>query len=367
MAKVRGIADLGIFHVQGQPNLEHQDRPRQGRALRSQFRRRQYRGPGGASAAPRRRPCWRATGSSTSTVRLQRPDRLDIDAIKTSRSATPAGGGNAYLPLERACRHLARHRRVLHLSRTRRALSFPSSSRVRGRDLGGTVAEAQERIADRRQAADRLSHRLGGRVRGSRERQRAADGGGSRSPSCLILVLLYGLFNSMRDSLVALAGIPFASSAALSRSTFPAWTSAISAAIGFISLFGVAVMDGILNITYLPRAAHAAAWRSTEAVFHGAEQRMRPMLMTALSAGIGLLPAAISTRHRQPGAEAAGDRGGRRHDHRPDHAAGGRACHPQTVPAQGRDSSGGCIRADAPGTDEPDVPEATGALSPRRI
>ena len=67
----------------------------------------------------------------------------------------------------------------------------------------------------------------------------------------------------------------------------------VSAAIGFISLFGVAVMDGILNITYF-RELRAQGMDIAEAVFHGAEQRMRPMLMTALSAGVGLFPAAIS-------------------------------------------------------------------------
>ncbi len=67
----------------------------------------------------------------------------------------------------------------------------------------------------------------------------------------------------------------------------------VSAAIGFISLFGVAVMDGILNITYF-RQLMAQGMGFKEAIFHGSEQRMRPMLMTALSAGVGLFPAAIS-------------------------------------------------------------------------
>ncbi|MFX8565769.1 efflux RND transporter permease subunit, partial [Acinetobacter baumannii] len=63
--------------------------------------------------------------------------------------------------------------------------------------------------------------------------------------------------------------------------------------IGFISLFGVAVMDGILNITYF-RELRASGMSISDAVFSGAEQRMRPMLMTALSAGVGLFPAALS-------------------------------------------------------------------------
>jgi cobalt-zinc-cadmium resistance protein CzcA len=108
-----------------------------------------------------------------------------------------------------------------------------------------------------------------------------------------ILVLLYGLFNSLRDSLLALAGIPFAVGGGLIALFLTGLDFSISAAIGFISLFGVAVMDGILNITYF-RELRASGLSIAEAVFNGAEQRMRPMLMTALSAGVGLFPAALS-------------------------------------------------------------------------
>ena len=69
----------------------------------------------------------------------------------------------------------------------------------------------------------------------------------------------------------------------------------ISAAIGFVSLFGVSVMDGILMITYYNDLRSDKGLKPTEAMFHAAQQRMRPMLMTALSACIGLFPAAIST------------------------------------------------------------------------
>lgn len=109
----------------------------------------------------------------------------------------------------------------------------------------------------------------------------------------LIFVLLYSLFNSVRDSLLALAGIPFAVGGGLIALYLAGLDFSISAAIGFISLFGVAVMDGILNITYF-RELRASGMSIAEAVFHGAEQRMRPMLMTALSAGVGLFPAALS-------------------------------------------------------------------------
>jgi heavy metal efflux system protein len=68
----------------------------------------------------------------------------------------------------------------------------------------------------------------------------------------------------------------------------------ISAAVGFISLFGVSVMNGILVMTYY-NEVKATGIGTIEAMFHAASQRMRPMLMTALSACIGLLPAAASS------------------------------------------------------------------------
>ena len=110
----------------------------------------------------------------------------------------------------------------------------------------------------------------------------------------LILALLYSLFNSLRDSLLALAGIPFAIAGGVLALYVTGLEFSISAAIGFVSLFGVSVMNGILVITYYNQV-RAGGMDTIEAMFHAAEQRMQPMLMTALSACIGLLPAAVSS------------------------------------------------------------------------
>jgi cobalt-zinc-cadmium resistance protein CzcA len=107
-------------------------------------------------------------------------------------------------------------------------------------------------------------------------------------------MLLYTLFNSWRDSLLALAGIPFSIAGGVIALLITGLDFSISAAIGFVSLFGVSVMNGILIITYFNQV-RMSGMSALDAMFHAAEQRMRPMLMTALSACIGLLPAAIST------------------------------------------------------------------------
>jgi cobalt-zinc-cadmium resistance protein CzcA len=109
----------------------------------------------------------------------------------------------------------------------------------------------------------------------------------------LILILLYSLFNSVRDSLLALAGIPFAVGGGVIALFITGLPFSVSAAIGFISLLGVSVMNGILVLSYF-NELKLQGMHPVEAMEHAAEKRMRPMLMTALSACIGLVPAAFS-------------------------------------------------------------------------
>ena len=172
---------------------------------------------------------------------------------------------------------------------------IPVKFSVRDRDLGGAVAEAQQRIAknvELPQPATASSGPASSKTcRTHRARLEVIV------PISLLLdssVLLYGLFNSLRDSLMALAGIPFAAGGGVLALYFSGLNFSISAAIGFVSLFGVSVMNGILIMTYY-NEVKATGMGTTDAMFHAASQRMRPMLMTALSACIGLLPAAIST------------------------------------------------------------------------
>src|SRR5262249_54950025 len=94
--------------------------------------------------------------------------------------------------------------------------------------------------------------------------------------------------------LMTLAGIPFSAGGGIIALYLSGLDFSISAAVGFVSLFGVSVMNGILIMTYY-NEVRTSGMGTVEAMYHAAEQRMRPMLMTALSACIGLLPAAVST------------------------------------------------------------------------
>ena len=127
----------------------------------------------------------------------------------------------------------------------------------------------------------------------------------------LIFVLLYMTFHNLPDALVVLSNVVALSLGGvwgllLTRNNF-----SISAAVGFISIFGVAIMDGLLLVSYFNQM-RANGLPVREAILQG-RKRVRPVMMTALTAIFGLLPAALST-DRLAIAEAVGDRGGRRHD-----------------------------------------------------
>ena len=170
---------------------------------------------------------------------------------------------------------------------------MPIKFSVRGRDLAGAVEDAQQRIARN------VKLPTGYRIEWSGEfewLQQAKMRLAIILPITFvfIMVLLYGMFNSLRDSFMALFGLPFAIGGGMLGLYVSGLDFSISAAIGFISLFGVSVMSGILIINgyYRFAAEHADP---VEAMFHAVEEQMRPILMMTLSACIGLLPAAIST------------------------------------------------------------------------
>ena len=289
--QVRGVEDLGVFHVMGQPNLNIKvDRAKCARY--------------GSNVGDVTTLIQAATGGVVATtvlegdrqfgvqVRLQPEFRNSIEKIASINVAvnTPASA-NAYVPL-REFASISLDTGAAFIYRDRSQRYVPIKFSVRGRDLGSTVAEAQERVAKTIKLPTGYQILWAGEFENLQQaKKRLAIV--VPVTFALILLLLYGLFNSLRESLVAIAGIPFALGGGVIALYVAGLDFSISAAIGFISLFGVAVMDGILNITYF-RELTIQGMGYKEAIFHGSEQRMRPMLMTALSAGVGLFPAAIS-------------------------------------------------------------------------
>jgi cobalt-zinc-cadmium resistance protein CzcA len=164
---------------------------------------------------------------------------------------------------------------------------------VRGRDLAGAVAEAQERIAKNVKLPPGYRIDWAGEFESLQMAKKRLSVIVPIS-LVLILVLLYGLFNSWRDSFMALLGIPFSIAGGIIALYVSDLNFSISAAIGFVSLFGVSVMSGILIISCYNETA-GTGLGTIEAMAKAVAQQMRPIMMMALSACIGLFPAAIST------------------------------------------------------------------------
>jgi cobalt-zinc-cadmium resistance protein CzcA len=227
------------------------------------------------------------------TVRLPPEYRSSLEAVGNVKIAvaTPSGT-NAYIPLS-ALADITLDTGASYIYHEEGERYIPVKFSVRDRDLGGAVAEAQERIAQNVKLPSGYRLEWAGEFE-DLENAKARLEVIVPLSLLLILVLLYGLFNSLRDSLLALAGIPFAAGGGILALYFSGLNFSVSAAVGFISLFGVSVMNGILIMTYY-NEVRASGLGTIEAMFHAASQRMRPMLMTALSACIGLLPAAVST------------------------------------------------------------------------
>jgi heavy metal efflux system protein len=292
MAQVRGIQDLGIFHVLGQPNLNITvDRAKAARyGLNSGDVNAVVQAAMGGTQAT---TVLEGDREFALTVRFGPQFRGSVDSVRQLRVGYQnAAGGTSYIPLsELATISLDTGASYIYHERNERFI--PVKFSVRGRDLGSTVAEAQARIARNVKLPQGYRLEWAGEFH-ELEQARARLMVVVPIALAIILVLLYGLFNSVRNSLLTLAGIPFAISGGVLALFVSGQNLSVSAEIGFVSLFGVSVMNGILVITYFTQL-----WQegqpAEEAMFNASEQRMRPMLMTALSACIGLFPAAVST------------------------------------------------------------------------
>jgi cobalt-zinc-cadmium resistance protein CzcA len=226
-------------------------------------------------------------------VRLPTEYRSSLEAVgKVKVAVANTSGSNAYIPLNELA-NITLDTGASYIYHEEGERYIPVKFSVRDRDLGGAVVEAQQRIAQNVKLPSGYRLAWAGEFE-DLENAKARLELIIPISLLLILVLLYGLFNSLRDSLMALAGIPFAAGGGILALYLTGLNFSISAAVGFVSLFGVSVMNGILIMTYY-NEVRASGLGTIDAMFHAASQRMRPLLMTALSACIGLLPAAVST------------------------------------------------------------------------
>jgi cobalt-zinc-cadmium resistance protein CzcA len=163
---------------------------------------------------------------------------------------------------------------------------------VRGRDLGGAVNEAREKTRGLFQSP---YHAVwSGEFEEMEQAERKLLWIIPMSLG-LIFILLYMAFRSFIDSMLVLANVLDLSVGGVWALLLTGTNFSISAAVGFVSIFGVAVMDGLLLVSYFNHM-RAQGLPLREAILEGASKRVRPVMMTALTAIFGLLPAAFSTR-----------------------------------------------------------------------
>ncbi len=167
------------------------------------------------------------------------------------------------------------------------------TANVRGRDIGSFVEEAQQRIQQNVQIPAGYWTAWGGQFEqllSARARLQVVV------PMALLLIfaLLFATFGNLKDAALVFTGVPLALTGGILFLWMRDIPFSISAAVGFIALSGVAVLNGLVMITFINRLREDGA-SIDEAVFNGAIGRLRPVLMTALVASLGFLPMALAT------------------------------------------------------------------------
>ena len=169
----------------------------------------------------------------------------------------------------------------------------PIKFSVRGRDVGSAVLEAQKKVAESvvLPAGSRLEwvgevENLQDALKRLRILVPVSIG--------MILLLLFGMFGTVRNMLLAASVIPMAVVGGVFTLVLTGTPFSVSAAIGFVALFGISVMEGVILISFFRRVRTLGFDRRT-AIIHTGVTRLRPVVMTCVAACVGLVPAAVST------------------------------------------------------------------------
>lgn len=226
-------------------------------------------------------------------VRLPEAVRSDLSALERLPIALPQQGGvrQGFVPLS-AVATFDLSPGPNQVSREDGKRRIVVSANVRGRDIGSFVEQAQGDL-DTIQMPSGYWTRWGGTFENMQSAQKRLQ---IVVPVALLLVftLLFAMFGNARDGLVVFTGIPFALTGGILALWLRDIPLSISAAIGFIALSGVAVLNGLVMISSI-RALRETGMAVPDAVHTGALSRLRPVLMTALVASLGFVPMAIAT------------------------------------------------------------------------
>jgi cobalt-zinc-cadmium resistance protein CzcA len=223
-------------------------------------------------------------------VRVKLPTPSEGDTYAVSRLEVPAGAMR--LPLgSLASVHIDTGRTQINREQGGRFLALKCN--IEGRDMGSFVDEAQDRVSREVKLPEGYYITWGGEFENQR---RAMQRLMIIVPISVgvIFMLLYLAFRAALPAIVVLLDVPFATVGGVFALYMTHTVLSVSAAVGFITLFGVAVMDGVLLVTYILQAHLEHGHDAKDAIMTAVSKRLRPVLMTALLASLGLLPAAMS-------------------------------------------------------------------------
>ncbi|WP_165251266.1 efflux RND transporter permease subunit [Paludisphaera soli] len=297
LRSVPGVEDVGLFHILGQPNLEI----RIDRRACARY---------GVNVEDVEDVIQVAIGGRAFSEMVEGEKRYDIilrlppdlrndpDDIARIPVDVPGrdGGRGARIPLSQLALIEPHKSGASYIYRENNLRYIPIKFSIRGRDLASAIDEARRKVEDPSTGA-KLPEGYHLVWSGEFAQMQAANRGLMFTvplSAVLVLVLLYTLFGSMKDAAIVMLGVLPAVVGGIWALVLTGTTFSISAAVGFISIFGVAVQNGVLLISYF-NELRSEGESVRESIVGGAERRLRPVAMTSLTAILGLLPAAFAT------------------------------------------------------------------------
>lgn len=289
LSKIKGIEDLGVIRLMGQPELRieiDQDKLAEYGVVTSDLQSVVEMAIGGKTASQ----IYEGEKSFDLRIRFL-PEYRDNEA-SIGNLMVPTGSGSK-VPLKLLAKiHTLTGPAFVYREANQRFIGVKFS--VRGRDLGSTIAEGQEKVS--RAFKFKLSKGMKITWQGEFENQERAQKRLSYVVPfsiLIIFILLFIAFSNFGDAGMVLLNVPFAIIGGIWSLHLTGIHFSISAGVGFIALFGICIQDGVILITVFKKnlGLHMPL---DKAIVEGFKTRIRPVLMTALIASIGLLPAATS-------------------------------------------------------------------------
>jgi heavy metal efflux system protein len=286
MQSVRGVADVGVFRVGGQPSLLI----RIDRAKAARY---------GLAPADVNATIQAAVGGAAVTQVIEGDRRFDLtvrfperfrngtDAIQGILLPTPDGNR---IPIGQIA-DVETHDGAFMIYRENGRRYIPIKFSVRGRDLATTIQDLQRELANKIKLPSGYNYTWAGEFDSLRKEQRRL---GFIIPISLvaILVLLYIQFRTWKDALIVLGTLPFGAIGGVLALFFTRTPFSISAAVGFTSLTGVATLGAVVFLSGIRRAQQEEGFDA--GLKKGCSDEMRPVVMACMAAGLGLCPAAIA-------------------------------------------------------------------------